>query len=500
MGRYLKPLILVLLAGAVAPGCTILGPDYEQPEPPLETEWLEYEDPRLDTDNPAAPEWWKGAFSDPVLDQLIDLALTDSLSLRSAGLRVLQARQQLAIAIGNQYPQQQELTGTAEKFRENNRTDEFYDFGFNVTWEADVWGRFRRQIESAEASLEASLADYDGVLITLFADVAQTYLLIRTTEQRLAVAKYNVELQRESVEITTAKFEAGDTSSLDVDQAQTLLFNTIAGVSDLEISLQQFKNTLAVLLGRPPQDLSALLGETRPIPAVSPAVAVSVPQDLIRRRPDIRSAERQLAAQSAQVGFAITELYPQFGLSGSIGTTANTAMNEDADDLFGDDTFRWSIAGGFRWDVLNYGRLRSNVRLQDAFFQQLLEDYRQTVLQAQADVENSIVAFLRSQEQLDAYRSASNFAERSADISRIQYQEGLVNFNTVITTLASLATQQDLLAVTEGTVAVNLVDVYRAIGGGWEVRTTADPVELIPEGTREEMLDRTKYWNRTFDE
>jgi outer membrane protein TolC len=175
-------------------------------------------------------------------------------------------------------------------------------------------------------------------------------------------------------------------------------------------------------------------------------------------------------------------------------------MNEDADDLFSDDTFRWSIAGGFSWDVLNYGRLRSNVRLQDAFFQQLLEDYRQTVLQAQADVENSIVAFLRSQEQLDAYRSASNFAESSVDISRLQYQEGLVNFNTVITTLASLASQQDLLAVTEGTVAVNLVDVYRAIGGGWQVRTTSDPVELIPEDTREEMLDRTKYWDRTFEE
>jgi NodT family efflux transporter outer membrane factor (OMF) lipoprotein len=500
MGRRVRTLALVIAAALIAPGCTMLGPDYEEPPPPLEPDWLAYEDPRLDTGTPASPEWWKGAFADPVLDQLIEAALEENLSLRSAGLRVLQARQQLAIAIGNQYPQQQTVTGTAEKFRENDRTDEFYDFGFSVTWEADVWGRFRRQIESAEAQLDASLADYDGVLITLFADVAQTYLLIRTTEERLAVAKYNVELQRESVAITTAKFEAGDTSSLDVDQAQTLLFNTIAGVSDLEISLQQLRNTLAVLLGRPPQDLSALLGETKPIPAVSPEVAVGMPQDLIRRRPDIRSAERRLASQSAQVGFAITELYPHFGLSGSIGTTANTAINEDADDLFSDDTFRWSIAGGFSWDVLNYGRLRSNVRLQDAFFQQLLEDYRQTVLQAQADVENSIVAFFRSQEQLEAYRLASNFAERSADISRLQYQEGLVNFNTVITTLASLATQQDLLAITEGTVAVNLVDVYRAIGGGWQVRTTSDPAELIPEGTREEMLDRTKYWDRTFEE
>ena len=330
MGRRVRALTLVVAAALIAPGCTIIGPDYEEPEPPVETDWLAYEDPRLDTGTPASPEWWKGAFADPVLDRLIEAALEENLSLRSAGLRVLQARQQLAIAIGNQYPQQQTVTGTAEKFRENDRTDEFYDLGFSVTWEADVWGRFRRQIESAEAQLDASLADYDGVLITLFADVAQTYLLIRTTEERLAVAKYNVELQRESVDITTAKFETGDTSSLDVDQAQTLLYNTIAGVSDLEISLQQLKNTLAVLLGRPPQDLSALLGETKPIPAVSPEVAVGMPKDLIRRRPDIRSAERRLASQSAQVGFAITELLSLIHISEPTRQPATSRMPSSA--------------------------------------------------------------------------------------------------------------------------------------------------------------------------
>jgi outer membrane protein TolC len=173
-------------------------------------------------------------------------------------------------------------------------------------------------------------------------------------------------------------------------------------------------------------------------------------------------------------------------------------LNQDYDDLFSDDTFRYNLTAGFRWDVLNYGRLRSNVRLQDAFFQQLLEDYRQTVLSAQADVENSIVAYLKSQDQLNATRSAAQAAERAADISQIQYQDGLTNFNTVITTLVSLANQQDLLAATEGTVATNLVDVYRAIGGGWEVRPSADPVDLIPEETREELQERTKYWDKAL--
>jgi NodT family efflux transporter outer membrane factor (OMF) lipoprotein len=478
----------------------MLGPDYEEPTPPMETEWLAYEDPLLDTASPVAPEWWKKAFDDPVLDTLVQTALEGNLTRRSAGLRVLQAREQLAIAIGNQYPQQQDVSGSAGRSRQNDRTDELYDLGFSVSWEADVWGRFRRQIESASASLDAALASYDGVTISLVADVARTYLLIRTTQRRLDVARYNVGLQRENVAITTAKFEGGATSALDVEQAQTLLYNTIGSVSDLEASLQQFTNSLAVLLGRPPVDLGPVLGEKRPLPRVAPEVAVGMPQDLIRRRPDIRVAERQLAAQSAQIGFAITELYPHFGLSGSIGTTANTRLNEDYDDLFSDDTFRWNITGGFRWDVLNYGRLRSNVRLQDAFFQQLLEDYRQTVLSAQADVENSIVAYLRSQEQLIATRSAAEAAERAAEISQIQYQDGLTNFNTVITTLVSLANQQDLLAATEGTVATNLVDVYRAVGGGWEVRPSADPLDLIPEETREELQERTKYWDATFED
>ena len=270
----------------------MLGPDYEPPTAPTETDWLDDADSRVDSAVPVAPEWWKSAFGDPVLDQLVETALGENLSLRSAGLRVLQARQQLAIAVGDQYPQQQDVTGSAEKERSNNRTDEIYDTGFNVTWEADVWGRFRRQIESAEASLDASIADYDGIIISLIADVAETYLLVRTTQARLDVARNNVGLQRQSVEITTAKFEAGDTSSLDLDQAQTLLYNTIASLSDLEISLRLFQNALAVLLGRPPQDLSALLGEEKPVPAVAPEVAVGMPQAddqtllLLRRLPE----------------------------------------------------------------------------------------------------------------------------------------------------------------------------------------------------------------------
>jgi NodT family efflux transporter outer membrane factor (OMF) lipoprotein len=494
MKRPLTTVISCVTASLLATSCMTLGPDYTEPAAPLETNWLEYEDPRISNAAPVEGEWWTLAFNDPTLVQLVDTALAENLTLRSAGLRVLQARQQLAIAIGNQYPQQQDVTGSAGKDRRNDVTDEIYDLGFNVSWEADVWGRFRRQIESASAVLDASVAGYDGVLISLVADVAETYLLIRTTQQRLLVAQHNVGLQRESVRISQAKFDAGEVSSLDVEQASTLLYNTIASVADLELSLQQLKNSLAILLGRPPQDLSGLLGAAQPVPEVVPEIAVGMPQDLIRRRPDIRVAERQLAAQSAQIGFAITELYPHFGLGGSIGTSVDTGAGQDFDDLFTDDTFRWSLSGGFQWNILNYGRLRSNVRLQDAFFQQLLEDYGQTVLQAQADVENSIVAYLKSQQQLDALQSAADSAQRAADVSTIQYQDGLVNFNTVINTLIALASQQDQLAASQGNVATNLVDVYRSIGGGWEIRGNQDPVDLIPAATKEQMRERTRAW------
>jgi NodT family efflux transporter outer membrane factor (OMF) lipoprotein len=344
------------------------------------------------------------------------------------------------------------------------------------------------------------VAGYDGVMVSLISEVAQTYLLIRTTQRRLAVAKANLGYQDESVRITTAKFEGGEVSALDVEQAQTLFYTTQASVPGFEQSLQQFKNALAILLGQPPYDLNDVLLKPRPIPTVDPEVAIGMPQDLIRRRPDIRQAERQLASQSAQIGFAITDLYPRFGISGSVGTSVSTATGLHFSDLFNSDTSGYDLFGVFQWNIFNYGRLKNNVRLQDAVFQQLLEDYRQTVLQAQGEVENAIVAFLKSQQQLDAFQSAADAAQRAVDVSTVQYQEGLVNFNTVINTLRSLAAQQDQLAAAKGNVAANLIEVYRSLGGGWEMREGQAPLDLIPEDTREEMLERGDYWETTFND
>jgi NodT family efflux transporter outer membrane factor (OMF) lipoprotein len=489
---------IVLLPALIAAACTTVGPDYVEPTSTIQAGWIEYDDPALSSQPPLEPKWWSDAYGDPVLDQLVEASLEQNLSLRSAGLRVLQAQQQLAIAIGSQYPQQQALSGEAELFDVGGGSEQMYSLGFNLSWEADVWGKFTRQIQSASAALDASVASYDGVMLSLISQVAQNYLLIRTTQQQLLAAQYNLDLQRQSVVITTAKYDAGETSALDVEQALSLMHNTEASLAGLEITLQQLKNSLSVLLGKPPQQMVDLLTDPKPVPTVKPQVALGMPQDLIRRRPDLRTAERQLAAQSAQIGVAAAELYPSFGIGGSVGTSVSTAEGENFDDLFSSGTNAASLFGFFNWNIFNYGRLKSNVRLQDAVFQQLLTDYRESVLEAQAEVENSIVAYLKSQQQLTAFQSAADAAQRAADISTLQYRDGEVDFNTVISTLRSLASQQEQLAAIQGTVATNLVEVYKSLGGGWQIRQGQDSLDLIPVETRDEMLERTKAWQKVF--
>ena len=251
--------------------------------------------------------------------------------------------------------------------------------------------------------------------------------------------------------ISQAKLEAGDISSLDVEQGLTLLYNTQASIALLEQSLQQLKVSLAILLGQPPQDLTARLGPPRPVPAVSPLVALGMPQDLIRRRPDIRMAERRVAAQSAQIGVAVSDLYPSFGLTGSIGPVVSTATEgQDFLDLFKLQNVAFTLGGFLHWNLFNWGRIRENVRLQDAAVQQAIEDYRQVVIQAQGEVELALIAYFKSLQQLTALQQAADAAQRSVDVATEQYQDGLVDYNTVVSTLRALVGQQDQLASVQG--------------------------------------------------
>jgi NodT family efflux transporter outer membrane factor (OMF) lipoprotein len=484
--KGLVGLFLIFILG----GCINLGPDYQRPEAEVEADWLETEDSRVTSEPATDPKWWESAFQDPELDKLVEAALQQNLTLRSAGLRVLQSQQQLAIAVGNQYPQQQQLSGAAAREKSGGAIYNNYNLGFNLGWEVDFWGRFSRQVESASADLDASVANYDGALVSMVSQAANNYILIRTFQERIEVARINIKLQAESLRIAQAKFDSGAVSELDVDQAESLLNNTKATISTLEVSLQQFKNALAILLGNPPQEFNGLLSAKASIPAAQADVALGMPQDLVRRRPDVRAAERQLAAQSAQIGFAVTELYPHLTIGGGIGTSAM-----ETGDLFESNSETWNLFGMFEWNIFNYGRLQSNVRLQDARFQQLLVDYRNTVLQAQGETENAIVAYLKSHEQFQSYALAAAASQRAVDVAKIQYQEGAIDFNTLITTLNANQQQQDLMTATQGSVATSLVQVYKALGGGWEIREDRDPVDLLPATMKDEMRKRTDAWD-----
>jgi len=503
-GKLVVSLTVILLAT----GCTMVGPQYQTPEPTVMPEWMDLDDPLLENQPLADPKWWSSAFNDPILDRLIEEALAQNLSLRVAGLRVLQAQQQLSIATGNQYPQQQALSGSAgvKQLSKNSMDhlplleDDFatYSLGFGLAWEVDFWGRFRRMVQQAGAELDASVANYDDAMVSLISEVAQTYVMIRTYQALLDISHDNVALQAKGVAYARARLEAGEVNETGMDVFQLLLYNTKAKETGTDVSLRQAKNSLALLLGKLPGEIDDLLGDSGPIPSVSPQIALGIPQDLIRRRPDLRAAERQLAAQGEQIGIAVADLYPQFSLAGGIGSSTNSNDGKAIADLFESDSLTLGVVGSFNWNIFNYGRLKSNIRLQDAVFQEQLVNYRNMVLKVQGEVENAIVAYLKSHEQVDAYQLAEGFAQRATDISIIQYQEGSTNYMPVYLNLWFLYMQENMLASSQASVATNLIQVYKSLGGGWQTRDGQDPVALLPTATKDEMRNRTKAWKKVL--
>lgn len=500
---------LILMGLLFFAGCTTLGPDFETPVTQTSEDWTEVDQSKI-TDQPAShPEWWT-VFNDPVLNQLIEKAQSQNLTLRSAGLRVLQAQAQLGIATGQKYPQIQQFSGSASQVQisengadninllENNFGLANLDFG--LSWEIDFWGRFNRLIESASSQLQAEVAGYDTVMVALTAEVARAYLLMRTLDTRIELAEQNVLTQERAMQIADVKFRNGKVTELDVQQARTILNVTRALIPELESSRHQAKNALVVLLSVLPKDLSEQLDRSSPLPAVPAQVAVGMPQDLIRRRPDIRHAEWILAAQSAQIGVAITDLYPRFSLAGSIGVATTDIGGKSFSNLFDSNSINGLLFGGFTWNVFNYGRFQNNIRFQDARFQELLIDYQNQVLTAQSEVDNAIVAYLRSHTQAGFLAESVDAAERSVELSFIQYREGATDFDQVLTTLRQQSEQQDILTATNGTIATNLVTLYKALGGGWKLDTERTIEDYLVDEDIQELRSRTKYWRNTLPE
>jgi NodT family efflux transporter outer membrane factor (OMF) lipoprotein len=494
-GRFLIVSLFLLPGG----GCTELGPDYARPEVAASPNWLEAGDPRLKTGIEVQRQWWK-TFKDPALDRLIETAYHQNLPLRAAGVRVLEARAQLGVAIGELYPQVQQAFGAVQYNRLSQRAvqgsfSRIFNYtqaqlGLNASWELDLWGRFRRAVESADYDLLAALMDYDSLLVSLTADAATDYILIRTAEKRLDIARRNVETQRESLRIAEARFEGGTTSQRDVEQARTVLASTEASIPALEILLRQSSNALSVLLGLPPGDLSRRLAGSSGIPAAPPYVVVGIPADLLRRRPDIRFAEFQAASQSARIGVAKADLYPAFSLTGQFGVLAADVGKVSLSDMFDWRSRFGSIGPTVRWNILNYGQIANRVRMEDARFQELLIQYQNAVLAAQREVEDNLVAFLKSEDRARFLAESTEAAARSLNLAVLQYRQGITDFTTVLTAQQALLTEQDNLADTLGDIARSLVGVYRALGGGWQIREGKD---LVPESVKKVMAERTDW-------
>ena len=345
------------------------------------------------------------------------------------------------------------------------RFSDSWNFGFNLNWELDFWGRFRRAIASADASLDASVAGYDDVLVTLLGDVATNYVTVRTAQERIKLLQANVELQRGVLQYIDNRLQAGfKQTKLDLAQALSTLRQTEAGIPQLEITSREAENSLCILLGMPPADLTNMLG-IEPIPVSPPDVVIGIPADLLRRRPDVRRAERLAAAQAEQIGIAQSDLYPAFSINGNFGYTANNFP-----DLFKNTAFNGSVGPSFQWNLLNYGRIVNNVRYQDAKFQELVVTYQNTVLQANQEVENGLVEFLRSQRRSRLLDESVVAAQEAVEIVITQYQKGAVDFNRYAVIEQNLVTQQDSSAQARGQISQGLIAVFRALGGGWEIR------------------------------
>ncbi len=474
-------LLCLVTAALVLSGCTSLsdyvqhgfkvGPEYTAAKAAVAPQWIDAADVRVRSTAADLSHWWC-VFNDPALDDLVRHAYSQNLSLKDAGTRILQARASLAIARGDLFPQTQDANGNYQRLSTpadviNPGFPQFSDqwnLGFNMAWELDFWGRFRRAVLASEAQLDASVDNYDDVLVTLLGDVATNYVQMRQYQEQIALAKHNVELQEDVLKIVRARFKFGRANALDVDQAESTLWQTASQVPAFEIMVRQTQNRLCTLLGIPTIDLQARLGQ-RPIPTVPADAVVGIPAQLLARRPDIRRAERNAAAQAQQIGVAQADLYPSISITGTLGYTAASGSQ-----LFTPSSFNSNIGPTFQWNVLNYGRIVNNVRLQDAMFQDTLLVYRNTVLNADKEAEDGLVTFLRSQEQTKSLAQSVLAADKAYRIVVRQYQAGTVDFNRVDTIEQNLVQQQALLAQAQSQIATGLIQVYRALGGGWQIR------------------------------
>lgn len=488
-GRWILTVISLAL---FLSGCPAVGPDYVKPEIDVPGQWQSPPKDGLVAD-PVPPEtlarWWT-ALDDPALSNLVVRAIAGNLDLQTAQARVREARARRGISTSDYFPSL-DADASASKHRSSDVNGpatryELYAAGLDAGWELDIFGGVRRSVEAADADLSASREALNQTLVTLLAEVALNYIDVRALQMRIAVAEENAAAQKETYELTRSRFEAGLTDELAVHGARYSLAGTLAQIPTLRTALEGAKNRLAVLLGETPGAVHAELSERTPIPVPPLAVAIGVPAETLRQRPDVRKAERELAAQTARIGVAKADLYPRFRLFGAIGYESLST-----EDFFSSGSLTWGFGPSVSWRLFDGGAVRQNIEVQAARQEQYLKQYQATVLNALEEAENALTAYVSEQKRRDSLVVARESADKAFILARDQYRAGLVPFSDVLIAQRALLSFEDQLAQSEGDVTTNLVRIYKALGGGWRFQVNATQLNRTEDtATRTEAEEK----------
>jgi len=474
----LKGAFTILSVSLLLQGCAPVGPHYTPAQPKAPSQWHARDTGPWNaaSTNPAVLAHWWDTLGDPLLSDLEKQALEANPDLKAAVARVREARAVIGVQKAGLFPV---LDASAEgsQRRTSGRglsgravETDYYQTAFDAGWELDVFGGTRRGVEAAVADWQAASAASDAVRVSLMAETALAYVELRTYQERLAVTRRNIAVQEKTYTLNVSRYGAGLIDELPVQQALYNLEHTRAAVSPLETGLEAAKNRLAVLTGKEPGSLEPVLAEPRPIPVVAPHIAVGIPAEALRNRPDIRQAERELAAATARIGQATAELYPRFRLFGTIGLESLSSG-----DLFEWASRLWAIGPGVRWRVFDAGQIRKNIEIRTAQQEQALRRYEAAVLRALEEVENALVAFAKEQRRLEQLQKAVDAAQKAERTAMDRYQAGLVDFTDVLDAQRTLQAFQDELAQSRGTATATLVRLYKALGGGWQPDLSAPP-------------------------
>ena len=442
-------------------GC-VVGPDYISPEVKQDlATWEQSMEAGLNTSESDLSQWWQ-QLDDSLLDQLVILAIENNLDLEQSRSRVREARAQRNITAASGAPTLDAGASAQRQKIGEASTGSLYSTGFDAAWELDVFGRVKRSVEASSAELDATVESLRNVQVSLLAELALNFIDVRSFQTRLRLAEANVELQEETLRMVNSRMDLGLATILDVRGAESNLANSKAQMPPIKTGLSRAMHRIAVLVGQKPGTLNESLSEPGIIPLAPPEIPIGIPADLLRRRPDIRIAERELAAQTARVGVAIADLYPRFTLSGVL-----SFQSTDSANLFTALSRALSFGPSVQWNIFSAGSVRNNITVQNERQKQALLNYEKSVLTALEDVENAMVAYARELDRHENIQKAVSASGESVRFSESMYKDGLTDFSRVLDAQRALFTLEDQLADSEAEITRNLIRLYKALGGGW---------------------------------